>query len=228
VVGPSSVAWEGDALVIRVDERTVPFPSRVHGVVRVHPAALVATGFALDAAGRHRWRPLAPCARVEVALEQPGVRWAGAGYLDSNAGDEPLEAAFSRWDWSRADRGAESAVLYDVTRRAADALPGDRLSLALRFARSGAVEAFEPPPARELPPTFWRVARATRADAGTPAAVVRTLEDTPFYARSLLSTRLLGTATHAVHESLSLDRFRTRWVQCLLPFRMPRVAGPLG
>ena len=26
-------------------------------------------------------------------------------------------------------------------------------------------------------------------------------------------------------ESLSLDRFASRWVQCLLPFRMPRIAG---
>jgi hypothetical protein len=25
-----------------------------------------------------------------------------------------------------------------------------------------------------------------------------------------------------VHESLDLDRFRRPWVQCLLPFRMPR------
>jgi carotenoid 1,2-hydratase len=26
----------------------------------------------------------------------------------------------------------------------------------------------------------------------------------------------------AVHESLSLDRFQARWVQAMLPFRMPR------
>ncbi|HBM14153.1 MAG TPA: carotenoid 1,2-hydratase, partial [Rhodospirillaceae bacterium] len=28
-----------------------------------------------------------------------------------------------------------------------------------------------------------------------------------------------------VHESLNLDRFNKRWVQVLLPFRMPRRAG---
>jgi carotenoid 1,2-hydratase len=28
----------------------------------------------------------------------------------------------------------------------------------------------------------------------------------------------------AMHESLSLDRFRSAWVQLLLPFRMPRIA----
>jgi len=28
-----------------------------------------------------------------------------------------------------------------------------------------------------------------------------------------------------VHESLSLERFDSRWVQALLPFRMPRWRG---
>ena len=68
------------------------------------------------------------------------------------------------------------------------------------------------------------IARGTRADDPARTRVRRTLEDTPFYARSVLSQRLLGEDVTAVHESLSLDRFRTRWVQALLPFRMPRRA----
>jgi carotenoid 1,2-hydratase len=32
----------------------------------------------------------------------------------------------------------------------------------------------------------------------------------------------LGAVAPAIHESLDLNRFRARWVQCLLPFRMPR------
>jgi len=36
---------------------------------------------------------------------------------------------------------------------------------------------------------------------------------------------LLGESVTAMHESLSLDRFRARWVQMLLPFRMPRAWG---
>jgi carotenoid 1,2-hydratase len=56
--------------------------------------------------------------------------------------------------------------------------------------------------------------------------VVRTLVDAPFYARALLSTRIAGQAVTAVHESLNLDRFRSRWVQSLLPFRMPRWPRP--
>jgi carotenoid 1,2-hydratase len=31
-----------------------------------------------------------------------------------------------------------------------------------------------------------------------------------------------------MHESLSLDRFASRWVQAMLPFRMPRRTGWKG
>jgi carotenoid 1,2-hydratase len=37
-----------------------------------------------------------------------------------------------------------------------------------------------------------------------------------------VASQLLGQPVVAMHESLSLDRFRSRWVQMLLPFRMPR------
>jgi len=219
-IGPSSLQWDGTVLTVRIDDVTVPFPSRVRGQVRVHPAAVLHYSVRLDAEGRHRWLPIAPCARVEVDLLHPSLRWAGAGYLDANAGDVPLEESFSRWDWSRATLpGGDTAVLYDVSRRR-----GEDLSLAIRFDPSGSVREFAPPPALRLPHTLWRVPRGTRADHGQPACVVRTLEDAPFYARSIVSAHLLGEPVKAMHESLSLDRFRKRWVQTLLPFRMPRVA----
>ena len=218
-IGPSTLVWDGNVLTVQIDEVTAPFPSRLRGTVRVHPAALPGRSFALDAAGRHRWTPISPCARVEVALERPALRWSGAAYFDANAGSEPLEAGFRSWDWSRAGLRNETAVLYDAVRR-----DGSTRLLALRFGPAGGVESFEPPPTVILPQTTWRVARGTRADAGHGAAVAETLEDTPFYARSLLRTHLLGQAATAVHESLSLDRFRALWVQALLPFRMPRVA----
>jgi carotenoid 1,2-hydratase len=50
------------------------------------------------------------------------------------------------------------------------------------------------------------------------------LEDTPFYARSLIETTLGGTKVAAVHESLSLDRVANPCVRLMLPFRMPRRA----
>ena len=59
----------------------------------------------------------------------------------------------------------------------------------------------------------------------TETSVIDTLEDTPFYARSLVQTGIDGRAVKVMHESLSLTRFESAWVQCLLPFRMPRVRG---
>ncbi|CAN5337886.1 carotenoid 1,2-hydratase [soil metagenome] len=232
-IGPSSLRWDDGALVITLDEVTAPWCTRLRGEVRVTPAAIIDRSFALDALGLHRWRPIAPVARVEVRMSQPGVAWSGPGYVDSNSGRAPLESHFSRWDWSRAAlSGQRSAVLYDVTRR-----DGSEMSLALLFDAEGSevgggrpieaapLQAFMPPPRATLPHTGWRVARHTRCDAGRTASVTRTLEDAPFYTRSQLSTHLCGEPVSAVHESLSLARFDTRWVQSLLPFRMPRVSG---
>ncbi len=227
VIGPSRLSWDGDGLSIHIDERGAPFPKRIRGTVRVRPQALTSAQTNLDSAGRHRWWPIAPESRVEVQLEQPGLRWSGTGYLDSNSGDEPLEAGFRSWDWSRATLRQGAAVLYDMT-----FLDGTQRSLALRFDRSGGTEAFEPPPAARLPKTFWwRIPRATQSEHGSAATVLETLEDTPFYARSTLRAQLLGEPVTAFHESLSLSRFDTPWVQLLLPFRMPRItlghqAGP--
>ena len=52
--------------------------------------------------------------------------------------------------------------------------------------------------------------------------VAKTWIDAPFYARSALDTRLFGEDVRAVHESLSLARFRSPIVQSMLPYRMPR------
>ena len=219
-IGPSSLQWQGDTLSIAIDEVTVPWPSRLRGTVRLHapqrfdhPVALSTPG-----QGHHRWTPIAPSARVEVDLQRPGLRWSGPGYLDSNQGDAPLERAFKRWDWSRVHlSGGRSVVLYDVDRIGADAL-----SVGLQFHPDGSVRNIEAPPKAALPSTLWRVARGTRSDAGASLHVLRTLTDAPFYARSLLNTQLFGERATGMHESLSLTRFDTPWVQAMLPFRMPR------
>lgn len=216
-IGRSSLAWVGSSLEIRIDEITAPVPARIRGIVRLHPRAVSTQVFDLDVGGRHRWQPISPCARVEVALDQPNLRWSGHGYLDTNDGDEPLETAFAQWHWSRATLRDGTAVLYDVTRR-----NGDEASVALRFGQSGSVVDEDAPPRVSLPRSKWRVARETRADDGCNPSIIRTLEDGPFYARSVLKSRLLGEEVTAIHESLSLDRFRSGWVQAMLPFRMPR------
>jgi carotenoid 1,2-hydratase len=214
-IGPSSVRWDGRALTFGIDEMAAPLPSRIRGEVRIHPESLFERSYMLDEEGAHRWRPIAPAARVEVALERPGLRWSGTGYVDSNAGDAPLENAFSGWHWSRARLRRGAAVVYDLRGR-----DGAERSLAMHFRPDGSVEDMPLLPAAALPRTKWGIARATRV--GAPVRVAQTLEDTPFYARSLLSAWLLGEPVTAVHESLSLDRFRAPWVRLMLPFRMPR------
>jgi carotenoid 1,2-hydratase len=220
VIGPSRLAWNGSELAITIDEVAAPWPARIRGELRLCPISFHDHALGLDRDGRHAWTALSPCARVEIDLAQPRLQWQGHGYWDMNLGREPLEHGFTRWDWSRATlRDGSTAVLYDVSRR-----DGSDWSAALRFDRAGRVEKFLAPEAAPLPGTLWRIERRTRSGDTGIARVRRTLEDTPFYARSLVSTQLCGEPVTAVHESLSLERFSARWVQALLPFRMPRRA----
>ena len=76
-IGPSELTWQGDSLVIRVDETGFPWPVRVRGEIRLHPQARPDAWYALDPNARHHWSPLAPLARVEVNLSAPGQRWTG-------------------------------------------------------------------------------------------------------------------------------------------------------
>ncbi len=215
-VGPSGVEWDGTALTIRVEERGAPIPSPIRGTVRVIPEALSTRAFVLDAAGRHRWQPIAARARAEVAFEAPALRWTGAAYFDTNGGAAPLEEDFVFWDWCRAPQPDATAVLYDSRRR-----DGSRQSLALRVGADGSVQEMDLPPPASLPRGFWGVPRPTRSEDGT-ARLVRALTDAPFYTRSEIRTRLLGRESTAVHESLDLDRFAALPIQAMLPFRVPR------
>jgi len=183
------------------------------------PTALGLRTFLLDERGRHRWTPFGPCGRIEVDLACPNLRWEGAGYWDSNEGSEPLEDAFESWTWSRASLPERTVVLYDLKPRASAPR-----TLALSFDRHAQASEIPVPPRTTLRATGWRVGRDTRADSGFVPSVRTTFEDAPFYSRSLLDTHLLGQPVAAIHESLELDRFSSRWVQCLLPFRMPRSA----
>jgi len=217
VVGESSMSWSADALTIEVAELAIPRFSKLRGRIHLYPSALTGCNITLDADGRHRWRPIAPRARVDVQMEQPRLRWRGSGYFDTNTGTAPLEDDFKTWTWSRADLEDGAAVLYDVIRRR-----GEPLSVALRFDDAGNHEDFTPPSEVSLPSTGWRIDRRTRSEDAGNTTILRTCEDTPFYARSVVASHLFGARRQSMHESLSLDRFRTRWVQTLLPFRMPR------
>ncbi|MFO0205513.1 MAG: carotenoid 1,2-hydratase [Betaproteobacteria bacterium] len=215
-VGPSFIAWDGNALTVSFDEWSVPLPQRVRGRVRLHPAGLCRHVTHLDEARRHRWGPIAPVARVEVELGSPACRWNGHAYFDSNEGDEPIDVPFIEWDWARMGLASgHTAVIYDVRQKQAP----DRV-LALRFAPDGGVEEFDAPPRHRLPRTLWRLAPTMRSQ--TAPLRRQWLEDTPFYARAVLDARVCGEPVVAMHETLDVGRLATRAVQSMLPFRMPR------
>jgi carotenoid 1,2-hydratase len=221
-VGPSGLSWNGTDLVIDVDEMTVPFPGRLKGQIRVSPIATVAGAFTLAEGGRHQWRPIAPICRVELSMSRPGLNWTGHGYFDTNSGETPLETTFEAWDWSRASTSDTTTIFYDGQRR-----HEGPFNLAIAIARDGSVATVAAPPRVTLPTTaVWRIPRQSRSDAsnGNTAGIIKTFEDTPFYARSKAELLIDGKRLAAMHESLLLDRFAARWVQTLLPFRMPRIA----
>ena len=214
-VGPSALHWDGTALTIDIDEITVPFPSRLRGRVRVTPSAITPMPFVLNDDGHHRWWPIAPTARVEVAMTSPALQWQGDGYLDHNAGDAPVENGFKDWQWARGATRDGAVIMYEGERR-----DGSVINLAKTFDRDGRAQDFIPPSTRPLKRTGWRVSRSVRSESD--ARVLKTLEDAPFYARSIVASRLNGEDITLMHESLSLDRFKVPVVQAMLPFRMPR------
>ncbi|HQT64868.1 MAG TPA: carotenoid 1,2-hydratase [Acidocella sp.] len=217
-IGRSFMRWEDGVLSASIDEITVPIPQRLRGTIKLSPQSIQTQQFALDAAGRHRWQPIAPRARIEVNFEKPKLSWQGTAYFDTNDGDAPLSRDFKNWHWSRSHRGANSRVLYHVHRR-----DGSAHEISLRIDRDGNALAVTPPPLQPLPKTLWRLPRQTYADIGHNPTVIKNFEDAPFYSRALIATYVDGLPVQAVYESLDLDRFDKNWVKCLLPFRMPRL-----
>lgn len=217
-IGPSALQWYEHGLTIDIDEVTAPLPGRLRGKIRIEAAALFSQPYALDLESQHFWRPIMPRAPVDVTLEAPDLRWRGEAYVDSNYGSEPLEDGFIDWRWSRAHLRRDTAVLYEGRRR-----DGTGFAKALRFAPDGRVEPVDLLSEVELPRTGWRMPRLTRVDPGRKVTIRKTWEDTPFYARTALSTHMFGEAADAVHESLSLERLTSPIVRLMLPFRMPRI-----
>ncbi|MBK9260775.1 MAG: carotenoid 1,2-hydratase [Polyangiaceae bacterium] len=221
VIGPSSMEWENDVFTVRFEEKTAPLPGRISGTVRIHPVTLGEDKpFVLDEKGRHRWGPIAPIARAEVELRRPGnIRWNGLAYVDTNAGSEPLEDGFSSWNWCRTTTKDRMIVTYDAFRRS-----GSRHIIQHAFHANGETNSVEPLVERSLARTRWGLSRSMRVDPRSSARLVRTLEDTPFYSRSEVVGSYVGQYARGVHESLSLDRWKSRIVQFMLPYRMRREA----
>lgn len=150
-----------------------------------------------------------------MRLTQPQLCFSGSAYHDCNFGRIPLEESFRSWTWARAELKEGVALLYDTVERS-----GQRRELAFCVGSVGQ-EPIEGGRHCDLGQGLWRMKDTTRSDAtGGEPRILRRLEDTPFYNRSLLETTLNGQACVAVHESLDLERFARPWVQFLLPFRM--------
>ena len=217
MIGPSALRWQDGALEVEINEKTAPWPRPLQGRLRITPERIFEQAFLIDEQGRHRWTPIAPQGRIEVDWAEPNLRWQGHAYFDGNHGDAPLEHDFLRWQWSRAHDGQDSWIFYDTDWR-----NGGHGALALRMGADGAITPLSAPPWQVLRTTPWGIARAAHCDPEQRAQVLRTLEDGPFYARSWIESTIAGKRMRAWHESVSLTRFASRWVQVLLPVRLPR------
>lgn len=213
-IGSSAITHENGRIVARIDERSAPWRERVRGVVRLTPLAASDLVVDLDPGGIHTWSPRIPIARIEVDFEEPRVRFRGTGYLDMNQGAAPLEDTFASWSWSRVSDGERVAVAYDVALR-----DGGVRARAFAGASGHDLRDAEHEAVVALPTTRFGLARSARGETDA-ISLVRTLEDGPFYARSVLRTTLGGRHALGMHETVSLDRFRAAWVRFLVPFRM--------
>ena len=220
-IGASSAVWTGDELRVSLREKTAPLPSPIEGELVVRPSGVADEVHTLDAKGRHVWSPIAPFGRIEVRLREPGLSWSGPAYLDHNAGEEPLARGFSGWTWSRVTSDRKTTVVYDVARS-----DGGAHTIARAFHADGSREtcegAIEKVP---LPTTMWRIDRAVRTVGRADASLGRTLEDTPFYARSHVLGSLDGRPASGVHEVVDMARFESMVVQRMLPYRMRRLGA---
>lgn len=216
-IGRSSMEWNADgSLVISIDEKSAPWGRPVRGKIVFWPSARTTAAVPIDGAGEHYWWPIAPLGRVDVALDEPGLRFGGTGYLDANSGTRPLEESFASWSWARMSTEDSVSITYDVVTRDAGAM---RHGYVVDAAGLGAFEGAAHFPFRR---TRFGLDRSIRSVADANMRLVRTVEDGPFYARSLVEARDRGRLVRGVHEVVSLDRFASSWVQFLIPFRMRR------
>ncbi len=220
VIGPSRVDQKDESrFVFQINEMCNPWPSRIKGQIELSVPALGQKSFALDPGGLHRWWPAAPAGRVTVTMQRPDISWEGAAYLDCNAGVVPLEQTFRNWHWQRSAAEAGGGhIHYDAT-----LLNGDRRFLGLGYGPDMSCSELSNPgeDTAMVATPLWRAQRRCRTVTGQ-ARVKQTLEESPFYARSVVELDTGLGPRKVMHESLHLDRFTRPWMQMMLPVRMPR------
>ncbi|MBS1301947.1 carotenoid 1,2-hydratase [Loktanella sp. SALINAS62] len=220
-VGPSSMRWDNDRLVIEINEISgPPVISRVRGTVTLTPGAITGVELPLTQDGAHVWRPFAPIADIQVRLESDGWDWDGHGYFDANFGTRPLESDFDFWTWGRYPTANGATCFYDATLR-----DGTSFDRAIAFDRAGHAAEVAAPPRTPFKRSLWQVKRETRADPGTTPRQALNMLDAPFYSRSTVTTTLQGERVTGVHEALDLTRYRQPLLKPMLACRVPRRAG---
>lgn len=211
----STITREGSLIRISLEEKAAVWGQRLRGQVTLHLEGGLDAPRALDQAADHAWWPVGARAKAEVKLDAPGLAFSGSAYHDCNFGRVPLEHTFARWTWSRGQAQDGVAILYDTVEKS-----GHCSQLGLYLGKCG-VRSIEAPHRVSLGKGLWGMPDETRSESlARPPELLRRLEDTPFYNRSLIRSTLLGQDCVSVHESLSLDRFTQGWVQFLLPFRI--------
>ena len=217
-VGPSSMRWTGNQLVIDIDEiSSPPLISRVRGQITVTPTALTDVELPLSADGAHIWRPFAPTSRIKVNLEAKGWQFDGHGYFDANFGTRPLENDFSYWTWGRFPTSVGSTCFYDATRR-----DGTTLNAAIAFGSDGVAQHIKAPTPVPFKRSLWALRRETPADKGTIARQIKPMLDAPFYNRSVVETTVNGETVQGVFEAVDLNRYASPLLKPMLACRVPR------
>ena len=216
-VGPSSMHWDGDKLVVHINEISTPHCNRIEGTVTIRPSGVTNVELPLTQDGAHIWRPFAPTSHIEVDLKRPGWTWNGHGYFDANFGTRSLEEDFSYWTWARLPLQQGTACLYDASRR-----DGSSLAVGYSFSEDGEARAIEMPPKAPMRRSLWALRRETRSDAGFRPKQVKHMLDAPFYNRAAIVTKINGEESVGVHEALDLNRFRSPFLKPMLAVRVPR------
>ena len=216
-VGPSSMRWVNNKLIVDINELTTPHLSRLKGQVIIEPSQISNIEVPLKSDGTHIWRPFSPISKIHVDLNIKGWNWSGHGYLDGNFGTRALEDDFSYWTWSRLTGNSESMTFYDANLR-----DGSIFNLGLRFDNNGDIDFIEGVPKTSFSRSLWQVYREARSDSGYQPRQIQNFLDSPFYSRSKIRTRIQGNEVEGVHEALDLNRFANPLIKPMLALRIPR------
>ncbi|MEM1148405.1 MAG: carotenoid 1,2-hydratase [Pseudomonadota bacterium] len=218
--GNSRIERTPQGLALTFDEIGAPLPRRIKGRVTIDMPYENRQAFPLDPEAKHAWAPACTHAQITVDFTAPELSWQGSAYVDANYGLEPVTAGFDYWDWSRTPlRDGDTLIRY-VT----DPVAAVQQSLDLRIAPDGQIRPAPLSPSYDLNASaIWQIRRRTGKLGDATPRLAQTLEDTPFYSRSLLeyADRAAGLTAH---ETLSCKRLRSPLVKALLPFRMPRLS----